>query len=80
MDARAPKDTMKATTVGTESVRSGGAHSGGPPAKNVPDQLRMQALEADNARLLRLVGELLVVNQQLREQNAAALHREEESR
>jgi hypothetical protein len=79
MDARAPKDTMKATTVGTESVRSGGAHSGG-PGKNVPDPLRMQALEVDNARLLRLVGELLVVNQQLREQNAVALHREEESR
>lgn len=80
MDIRTPKDTMKATTVGTEPVRSGGAHSGGPPGKSVPDPLRMQALEADNARLLRLVGELLVVNQQLREQNAAALHREEEPR
>jgi hypothetical protein len=28
---------------------------------------RLQELEAENARLLRLVGELLVANQQLRE-------------
>jgi hypothetical protein len=39
--------------------------------KRSADQARVMELEAENARLLRLVGELLVVNQQLRERIAS---------
>jgi hypothetical protein len=35
------------------------------------DQVRIKELEAANARLLQLVGELLVTNQQLREQSSS---------
>jgi hypothetical protein len=45
-----------------EQRRSGAALS--------PDQARLQELEAANARLLKLVGELLVANQKLRERTA----------
>lgn len=69
---------MAPTSVGTEFVPRGGARTCAPPHKNVPvnnvpEQMRLEELEAANARLLKLVGELLVVNQQLREQNTACL-------
>ncbi|MBB6146898.1 hypothetical protein HNQ77_004879 [Silvibacterium bohemicum] len=35
------------------------------------EESRLKELEAANARLLKLVGELLVVNQQLRERSAS---------
>jgi hypothetical protein len=70
------QETMTPTTAGTEFVPRGGALTGAPPLKNVPvnhvpEQVRLDELEAANARLLQLVGELLIVNQQLREQNTA---------
>jgi hypothetical protein len=40
-----------------------------PPAR-FSEQARLTELETENARLLRLVGELLVANQQLRERTA----------
>jgi hypothetical protein len=64
-------EKMTPTSASTESVPRGGARTGTPPLKNVQEQVRLDELEAANARLLQLVGELLVVNQQLREQNTA---------
>jgi hypothetical protein len=48
-----------------------------PPGAPVPEdasilQARVKELKTENERLLRLVGELLVANQRLREQRAAA--------
>jgi hypothetical protein len=44
-----------------------------PPTADITfERGRRSELEAENARLLRLVGELLVANQRLREQNASA--------
>jgi hypothetical protein len=39
--------------------------------QHAPEHARVQELEAANARLLKLVGELLVANQQLRERAAS---------
>jgi hypothetical protein len=64
-------EKMTPTSAVTEPAPRGGARTGTPPLKNVPEQVRLDELEAANARLLQLVGELLVVNQQLREQNIA---------
>jgi hypothetical protein len=44
--------------------------SGSTALKKLSEHSRVEELEAENTRLLRLVGELLVVNQQLRERNA----------
>lgn len=44
---------------------------GASPDQTRLDQARLKELEAANARLLKLVGELLVVNQQLRERSAS---------
>lgn len=46
-----------------------------PPAPAGPDaalQVQVKELKTENERLLRLVGELLVANQRLREQQASA--------
>jgi hypothetical protein len=55
--------------------------SGSTALKKLSERSRVEELEAENTRLLRLVGELLVVNQQLRERNAfhPDAHRVQES-
>jgi hypothetical protein len=61
-----------------ESTHESGAPPGATPlphgsvdAQHAADQARLKELETANARLLKLVGELLVVNQQLRERSAS---------
>jgi hypothetical protein len=69
-DAEAQGEMTTATARPGAIARSE-AHSETNALKGLPEQLRLDELEAANTRLLQLVGELLVVNQQLREKNGA---------
>ncbi len=48
----------------------GGARPGSASPLCIPEQARLKELETENSRLLSLIGELLVTNQQLRERIA----------
>jgi hypothetical protein len=58
----------------TASAPAGAArlpHPSTTTPQHATEESRLKELEAANARLLKLVGELLIVNQQLRERNAS---------
>jgi hypothetical protein len=59
-------------TVGSEALE-GDLRPDPPALSSAADAVRLQELEATNARLLRLVGELLVANQQLRERRCRSV-------
>ncbi len=48
----------------------GSARPGSASPLCIPEQARLKELETENSRLLSLIGELLVTNQQLRERIA----------
>jgi len=81
MNCAAPQQETAAPDASVEPAIQSERISGPNPRKNLSEQSRMEELEAENARLLRLVGELLVANQQLRERNASHTepHRVQES-